>query len=896
MPPVRLRDDTLTSLVHHQLCRETGRTWHIVADTPLHLARPEAAAFDRAGSDPPGGQRPAARLYLSATPTSVEAVYRRVVPVLARHEIAFSFAPTIASVRWLGSPECDLDEFGKCLVVHCPDEPTSRELAAELHTATEDLAGPWIPTACRWQRHSLVHTADTTGQPYPHDDLEIDAGTRLRNGVTVVRVLQADPTGGLYHATTTVGEVRVVHARRHTDVDHLGRDRRARLLDETRLMAQLADTVRVPRPVTVFARSGDLFRVQRHLAGEPFRSWIRRNAVAGTGVCLAHARAVGLRLCRLLRHVHQAGVVLRTLDPECFEITPDGELILTQLPGAAQAKCPERHRGTPGYQALELDQPAALVPADPAEDCYSLGALLFLLTTGADPVILDDAPGASGRRVPRLEDWLAQVARYNDAAAVLAPVILELLSPDPADRPDEDWAEDVLAIADSGVTRGGTAGPNLMPSGAATQLARPTSPSCDALLSDGLDHLTSTMRLDADRLWRAGAAGRRTDPRCVSHGAAGVLAVLLRAFPHEVSHTVPPSTLEAAVRKAAGWITAQTVRPDSWTDPGLYSGAAGVAWVLTDAAAALAEPRLLRLAARMAGSLPVSGRPLTLRNGLAGIALTQLRFALHAGQVRTCQSFGTGSLARAAFHIESVMPGESRPDFLERAGACAESLRAGISLHVTTRDLAGRCGEYAGIGYALLAVGAALAEPSYLDLAAEIGDALCRRAQLDTDGSAWWEGESASTIGSFLLRLCLVTGEQRFGEYARAAAGAVYRSRWASPPGVDGGLAGAGDFFLDASELLGEPMYRIWADDLVPLLGLRAGRHDGRLVVPDNSLQTVSAAYIDGLAGVLAFLLRLRRGGPRLFTLDELFTEDVSRTTYPTRHKSRAERPQLVAL
>jgi lantibiotic modifying enzyme len=191
----------------------------------------------------------------------------------------------------------------------------------------------------------------------------------------------------------------------------------------------------------------------------------------------------------------------------------------------------------------------------------------------------------------------------------------------------------------------------------------------------------------------------------------------------------------------------------------------------------------------------------------------------------------------------------------------------------------------AGIGYSLLVAGRALEDERYIDLACEAGYLLCRVAQLDEDGAAWWPvGPMDSTrlphwcsgssgVGTYLLRLLAVTGEQRFEEYARAAAGAVYRARWQSSPATCHGLAGDGQFLLDAAERLRDSTYHAWAEELVRLMAVRHCRRDGRALVPDESLTRVTPDYNTGLAGVVAYLLRLRHGGPRLFLADDVIAD-----------------------
>ncbi|WP_051652661.1 lanthionine synthetase C family protein [Kitasatospora cheerisanensis] len=199
----------------------------------------------------------------------------------------------------------------------------------------------------------------------------------------------------------------------------------------------------------------------------------------------------------------------------------------------------------------------------------------------------------------------------------------------------------------------------------------------------------------------------------------------------------------------------------------------------------------------------------------------------------------------------------------------------------------------AGIGLFLLLAGRQLPDERCLEAARQAADALVRTATVE-DGAAWWPvGEEppgtaplhlphwcsgSSGIGTFLLRYGRATGDERARELAGQAGLAVRRSRRHASAGSCHGLAGNGEFLLDLAEETGEERYRRWAQDLYDALQVRAVLRGGRYLVPDETGRTVTTGHGTGLSGVLAFLLRLRHGGPRLWIPESRSVPESRRT------------------
>ena len=143
----------------------------------------------------------------------------------------------------------------------------------------------------------------------------------------------------------------------------------------------------------------------------------------------------------------------------------------------------------------------------------------------------------------------------------------------------------------------------------------------------------------------------------------------------------------------------------------------------------------------------------------------------------------------------------------------------------------------------------------------------------DTPGShslnVWWCNGSAG-VGTFLCRTYARTGDRRHRDSAAAAARAVMLTRAQMGSSYCHGLAGNGDFLLDLSRATGDDTYRRDAATIADLLWADRVYRDGRAVLPDETAMEITAGFGSGLAGQLAFLTRLRFGGPRLFHPDPL--------------------------
>jgi hypothetical protein len=856
----------------------------------------------------PAGQGPRVqgwKLHVAATPLSASLVLARAVPVLVRHRCQFKFAATVHRLRELISRHADRGSGGKFLTAYPEgDDDALRALAEDLHAATEGLPGPGILSDRAYRPGSLVHYrfGAFSGVPVlgndggyeamlvaPDGSLVLDqrrawftpppwaprdpfaeapaanpaAGPKpvLLDGRYVVHeVIRHAYTGGVYRATDqrTGAAVIVKQARRHAGADVTGRDARDVRRYEADMLAAFADSGITPRVVALFEQQGDVFLVQEAVAGITLRQWASRNTAqdggAGWGPPPEQSTRIALGLTELMAAVHAEGYVLRDFNPNNVMVTDDGDLRLIDLETLARPGAPVARAYTPGYGAPEHLAGPDFGPApDQRADLFSLGATLFHLVTGADPALAPDRPANRSTR-ERIGLWLSYLGAGNPVAREHTATILGLLHENPAQRPDLAAVRDALAEPTGG---------DPTPASHTPDPARLPDADLKRMVVDGVDHLVATMRPDESRLWPAEGFATLTDPCNVQHGAAGVLGLLAR-----VHATGPDPAVREAVATAAGWIR-RRIAGEPRLLPGLHFGRSGTAWALLDAGRALDNPRLVDVAADLARRVPLRWPNPDVCHGASGAGLTQLRFWEATGDEEFRQ--------RARFAADGVLAAAQRRDGLIRWPIPRDfaSGLAGLAHLGFAHGVAG-CGAF------LLAAGRATDEAAYLDAATAAADTLLAAAEVE-DGAARWPSDEdgglrkthwcsgSSGVGTFFVRLWQATGHQRLRDMAHLAAVAVRRTRWHAGPSQCHGLAGDAEFLLDLATATGDEQYRDWAHELAVGIYVRHAQVDGRLVAPDETATAVVADFNTGLAGVLAFLLRLRDGGDRLW-LPESFT------------------------
>lgn len=486
------------------------------------------------------------------------------------------------------------------------------------------------------------------------------------------------------------------------------------------------------------------------------------------------------------------------------------------------------------------------------------------------PFLVDDVPDEGRLIRERLAEWLDARADSHEIGDELRTLILGLMDDAPERRLTASDAKQALA-GSRAFAPGGARG-DRSPGNAAAPMRGGVFEDQWRRAAEGIvGHIVDSMNPDdAERLWPASCAHGAPDPRTVQLGAAGPLGVLTRYYQLTGDERLPE-----AIATAGQWVC-RRLPPGEKRLPGLHFGDAGIALSLYEAGRTLDDEDLTRQALALADTLPASWSNPDITHGTAGIGVALLHFWLRTGDDK---------FLRRALQAADALAASARPEPDGRGGLmwgapeAFESRLAG-ALHL------GFAHGTAGVAYFLLAAASAGGRDDYLALACRAGDTLHANAIVDDGVALWGVGPAeaptapywchgSAGIGVFLSRLHDAGADSRFGKLAVMAAQAVVENSWRGVLGQCHGLAGNGEFLLDMAERGDRRRYERRAEQLAAILFASRAYRDGRRVFPDER-GGLTCSWADGMSGVLAFLLRLRYGSPRLWMVDSLIPRSGS--------------------
>ncbi|MGI3784115.1 MAG: serine/threonine-protein kinase [Janthinobacterium lividum] len=216
-----------------------------------------------------------------------------------------------------------------------------------------------------------------------------------------------------------------------------------RAMREARITARLHHRNAVP-VFDVVEHAGQPCLIMQFLPSVPLSAVLREGGPLG----VHEAARFGAEVSSALAAAHQLGIVHRDVKPGNILITDDGAALISDFGishalGDATLTSTGLVHGTPAYLAPEVARGAE---SSYASDVFSLGATLYACLEGAPPFGTDSNSIALLYRVASGEFAPPQ------RAGALAPVLLEMLRPDPAARPAMREVAARLAAVEAGNT------------------------------------------------------------------------------------------------------------------------------------------------------------------------------------------------------------------------------------------------------------------------------------------------------------------------------------------------------------------------------------------------------------------------------------------------------------
>jgi hypothetical protein len=801
------------------------------------------------------------------------------LPVIVAHEVPFKVLGALAWLGRINRGSAGLSQVGKFITIYPRDEAEAVALGLALVTATRGLRGPEIPSDRAIETGSIVHyrygafgavamqtrlgeilpaLCDPCGglvpdqhSAVPHEPewaadpfkvRGLGAPTRLRGRVGPyqpvwtlshspgVLVQLAIDTGSLRTCVLKRANLRGAGAFSAMDPGH-------RLRREADLLARLHDLGIVPELYDLVETAYELTLVTEDLSGDTIEEHVAALAAEGRHPSNESVVDHGIGLSEALAALHQSGTLHGDLKSANIIIGPDRRIRFVDLdlahPIGSATRAPGA--GTRGYMSLGC---RAGAPAVPADDIYALGAVLYLLATGAEPSRAPDVHNLQAREPALLNPSIRPA---------LAAVIGRCLANDPKAR--FDTASDVAtALA--------ACRENLAP-----PVRIPTPPRDPGLLLKqarrAADHICSTAEPSgAGLVWLSThLMGNGLVGPDINTGVAGTvlaLAELVDAFQHPLHR----DTLRA------GATSLSALQPLPGDQPaGLFVGEAGIVVALLRAGQVLDDAGLVTEA--LLRSLAGAARPMEspdLFHGAAGRLLAHLLV------------FDATRDPRMLTHATQL--GDTL--LLNREGGPSESywrIPPGYG-SLSGKSYLGYAHGAAGIADMLLELHEATGEPRFAEAARGTLAWLLRQAVPvceDERGLGWPAVEGgrshppfwchgATGIGRFLLHAAQLGLPGAQDVLPRVAHSVAHGARWSAPT-LCHGLAGNIDLLLDIAYWLGDSCLRDEADQLLTLMdAYRIDTETGCAWISEAPRQ-ISPDYLVGYAGIALICLRRAQAG-----------------------------------
>lgn len=823
------------------------------------------------------------KLHISATTSNCKEVLRKVAPRCIGNGTAFKFTLDQYCLELSTSKIWPRGASGKFITIYPRNEDHFRALAEELAATLRDLKGPYILSDKRYKDSQVVYyryggikefskltfrgerqalLIDPDGSlvpdirtPYwnpptwvtdPFERAEEKETEPVLKGgrYRITRALRFSTTGGVYLATDTQNETTVIikESRPGTQVDGRGGDAVDRLRKEYRLLQKLCGRGITPEPIDLFEDWEHLFLVEEYIPGLDLGIFtIRHNplvqpypdeeAIERYGERL---RRIWLKLARSLAVMHRQGINYGDFSIKNVIVKDDegSEVRFIDLEAAWEEGVDAPVRlGTPGYSS-----PQSFTTPGRADDSYGLGAIMLGTLFPINALFAID-PQARYR-------FVKEAGTDLNFHVSLQELILQCMSQEASARPVPQQIVEVLQRSP-------------IENAHARSLREPALDI--ASLSGVIEGINDYIRASADltrkdRLFPADPHIYATNPLSIAYGAVGITYALAK-------------TAGEVPGRIRAWLLTHIVNQENYP-PGLYVGMAGIAWGMWESGMEDVALQIMRAA----DNHPLLWHAADIFYGACGYGLACLHFYLRTREQEWLdravqvgdELLRTKAEDNEGLYFWSTVEKKTRLGYAFGA--------SGIALFLLYLSQASRDQRFFD------AAGRALAFDLAHLLPKEDGNLSVPRGLVGSKNpvvSHYWLDGSAG-VASVLARFWVCTGKTSYREQMENLAADTFR-KYTMFPMLFQGLAGLGNFHLDAYHFTGEERYLREARRTASgVLLYQIHRAEG-IAYPGAQLLRISLDFGTGAAGVSLFLHRLMYAEKQMtnfnFTLDQLLSK-----------------------
>jgi serine/threonine protein kinase len=808
------------------------------------------------------------KIHVSAAHQEARTVLQRVIDVLfKRGDTSFKFALDSSILLLLNSKNWTRGGSGKFITVYPRSNTVFLEVIEELFEATQNCCGPYILSDRRYRDSNVVYyrfggmrlcqSLLVTGEraavlvspegseipdqrlaypitpawvepPLPFDQATENAASHeLKDGQYEIEgVLSFSNAGGVYRAIDKRSGRRVVikEARPHVNGNGL-EDAVDNLKREYRLLSLVHTTGIGPEPIELFQEWEHWFLVEEYLQGVTLSAHsASHNILLRTKPTQQErrqwwmmVRSTAEKLLAMVKVLHNKKIVFSDLSPLNLMICRNGtELKLIDFEGAYQPGIDQpANVYTPGFVS-----PSRLRgnPGTFSDDFYSAGAVLISYMLPVTPLF---------HLKPQARDEVISMLKKEGMPDDLEDLIVQLTCP--ASQPDANLAPPHITATPQSTT--------------AISEPAPFETNYSQLVEGIVRSIKNAAAYNRkDRMFPADPKIFSTNPLSLAYGAAGVAYAL-----HRMDKRCPAAIID--------WILAHPITPENYP-PGLYVGLAGIAWSLLETGAIDDAEKIMRLSFRH----KLLQQADDIFYGAAGWGMTCLHFFQH--------THDEIYLFQAIDAAKALLRRAERHD----TGYCwpqGKTVRVGLAHGAS------------GIALFMLYLYAATKDGVFLDAGEQALSFDLAQAIETADGGYSWPSESGSAsplypywrfgssgIGQAVVRFYYLSGQAKYLEVLKKIFIDADR-HLAVLPGRFSGLAGIGEFLLDAHEFTRDSSFLNSSGRIADSIRLFCVERDG-IAFPGESLSRLCYDYGTGSAGIGLFLHRLNSRGRGDFMLDGL--------------------------